>query len=548
MVPPLSVRGTMDHPARGVLTSYAMPHRWRSIATSASIFAAAILLAGCEDTEGLSLLAADVAFEPEALDFGEVTVGSAKAQEVVLQNTGSALLALEAVSLDQGFTLRRLKTPLDELELAPGGEITFDVVFLPTEPGEVTGALVVEDGASTWRLPLRGAGTTRTFAQITVEPERLDFGAVTIGATDRRQVRLRNDGSVDGTVDQVVAASDGSPAASGTIFETTPTLPLVVPAGGTVMVEVAFSPASGATFTERFDFVVANQVSPVQLELRGSGTTALGELTCDPSLSFGTVARGSSARQTLTCRTSGGAVQVTGLSVADSTRFGFPNGPGTPASVAGGGRFEVEVAFEAQGQLGPVESMLTVGYQGTGGSRSTQVRLQGTVGEPPPSETAIALQLTWDTRGTDVDLHLTAPGGLPVTSPREMSAEELDCNYGDLARYGGTPDDWGVRGDPSDDCFLDQDDVDGLGPERINMTRAAAGTYRVYVHFFNNNFVPSTGATVDVTLGGQPAGRFSRGNLRCNDLWYVGDIVWDGTTGSFNSVDSVQPDDGGQCF
>ena len=105
---------------------------------------------------------------------------------------------------------------------------------------------------------------------------------------------------------------------------------------------------------------------------------------------------------------------------------------------------------------------------------------------------AIHVELAWDIPTVDVDLHTTnaTDGGTFYQSP-------LDCYYGNLNPDWGTS---GAVGDPS----LDIDDVDGFGPENINIDQPEnSKQYHVYVHYFSDDGMGATSATVRIFLSGE---------------------------------------------
>ena len=126
----------------------------------------------------------------------------------------------------------------------------------------------------------------------------------------------------------------------------------------------------------------------------------------------------------------------------------------------------------------------------------------------------VHLQLLWSTprdedredlNGADVDLHLSHPSGMGWFD------STYDCHY-----FNPTPD-WGVLNQLADDPSLDIDDIDGGGPENINLnnpqdTTLLGGTYGVGVHYFRATQANFGGrdfgdsrATVRVFLGGELA-------------------------------------------
>lgn len=145
----------------------------------------------------------------------------------------------------------------------------------------------------------------------------------------------------------------------------------------------------------------------------------------------------------------------------------------------------------------------------------------------------IHVQLVWDTPGdpdqtdadgSDVDLHLLHPRGL------RWMAEHYDCHFANARPDWGPP---GARGDPS----LDIDDVNGAGPENINLeepedTAALGAPYRVGVHYYRaenrrhgGTWGPSV-ATVRVYLRGALAGEWTRRLEETGALWEVAHITW----------------------
>jgi hypothetical protein len=89
-----------------------------------------------------------------------------------------------------------------------------------------------------------------------------------------------------------------------------------------------------------------------------------------------------------------------------------------------------------------------------------------------------------------------------------------------------------------DDPRLDLDDVEGLGPENINILRPSVGTYRLGVHYYDDDdFGPST-VTVKIFCGGEIAQVFAPTILEVHgqnggettEFWEVADIVWEGET------------------
>ena len=93
--------------------------------------------------------------------------------------------------------------------------------------------------------------------------------------------------------------------------------------------------------------------------------------------------------------------------------------------------------------------------------------------EATPSEN-LWIEMHWEHSGDDMDLHLVRNNG-------EYDSDD-DCHYGNCIpdEYGSILS-WGEEG-TLDDPRLDLDDIEGKGPENINIEEPAEGLYTVVVH------------------------------------------------------------------
>jgi len=134
----------------------------------------------------------------------------------------------------------------------------------------------------------------------------------------------------------------------------------------------------------------------------------------------------------------------------------------------------------------------------------------------PPVDMQVVL--SWDTDGTDVDIHVIDP-------------DNEECFYGHrLTKIGGK---------------LDVDDTDGYGPEVFTLANAKTGKYQVRVKYFSSHGHPQTQARVQVVLfeGTNREQRLEFFKI----LTKTGDIVDVGTwevSGSEDEEDSPVPGTG----
>jgi hypothetical protein len=157
------------------------------------------------------------------------------------------------------------------------------------------------------------------------------------------------------------------------------------------------------------------------------------------------------------------------------------------SAIANAASYEVEAVVQATGQtfLLPVGNQTTLTVPNVPfGNYIVRVRGRNALGVGQFSNQIIVVvgvilgggdlqvTLTWNTPGTDMDLHVIEPNG----------------NHVYYASRTGTT------------ARLDVDDRDGFGPENIFVTsaQAAAGTYQIYIVYFSG--APPTTSTIAVNL------------------------------------------------
>lgn len=131
------------------------------------------------------------------------------------------------------------------------------------------------------------------------------------------------------------------------------------------------------------------------------------------------------------------------------------------------------------------------------------------------SDEGLRVEMFWDTRFTDMDVHVMDPAGT-----RWFTA--LDCNYSNCRGGTGLP--WGGTG-VEDNPRLDIDDTNGLGPENINIQEPVPGTYRVAVDAFQGR----GNVSVRIYCGGSvttPVATFGPSLLAGTGwMWRVADVT-----------------------
>ncbi len=101
---------------------------------------------------------------------------------------------------------------------------------------------------------------------------------------------------------------------------------------------------------------------------------------------------------------------------------------------------------------------------------------------------AARIELIWKNRGADLDLHLLNPEGDIPPDMQQDPRNPNDCNWGNCNLSQGKMLDWGVQNDDNDNPRLLADDINGTGPEIIEMPRfTQPGDYMVWIRHFNAN-------------------------------------------------------------
>lgn len=152
---------------------------------------------------------------------------------------------------------------------------------------------------------------------------------------------------------------------------------------------------------------------------------------------------------------------------------------------------------------------------------------------------AIHVELTWTTpdprattedgegRGTDLDLHFAHDFAVGPDLDDDGSPDPWFDRTWDVFWYNVNPNwasfDPNVRDDPS----LDRDDIDGGGPENLNLAIPEDGvSYRIGVHAWSDwGFGPSD-ATVRVFHYAEQVYEATLPGMAVLDMWCVGTITW----------------------
>jgi len=174
------------------------------------------------------------------LDFGTTAPGTPVDRDLVISNTGSASLTINAQNVTgQSFAL----TSSAAGTIPAGGNATARLRFNPSSPGGYNGAFEISsnDPASpTVTVTLRGIGGSAAGPRIALGATVLDFGNVAVLQSKEMDLEVRNIGSSDLVISaQLIAGADALH------FSITQAAASPVAAGGNTTVRIRHLPTSG---------------------------------------------------------------------------------------------------------------------------------------------------------------------------------------------------------------------------------------------------------------------------------------------------------------
>jgi hypothetical protein len=500
---------------------------------------------------------AELNVQPATVTFGRVAANTESRETVTLTNIGVAPLTFSGMIIggsadfsvqidehDPNDDAAILEDPDQDGTpgLAPGDSFTLDVVYLPPEEGPDVGELILRTNdlnRSEIIVPLRANGAAPC---IQVSPGTVEFAAALVGHDTVSPVTITSCGAEELIIHSIRLAEDTSPAYA--IVEDFD-LPMRLPGASdenrpTDIIAVSFHPEAEAAYGGKLIIESNDAATPIiEVPIVGRGTInecpvpavaqsafnvlPLDIVTLDASDS--TDPDGSIAEYTwvIVDAPDGSTAEPVEnyFNPARPQDGGRPDNTATPSAF-----FWADLAGSYTLELQVTDNLDMVAPSNTCPEPQARIEI---VAEPNED---IHIQLVWNTPrdgdqtdddGTDIDLHLLHPQG------QNWSQAPLDCYFANKEP------DWGPPG-PAANPSLDIDDVNGSGPENINLddpedTAALGNPYRIGVHYYRaESFLAGDYGPSDVTLriylGGQLVDEFERVLQETDHFWDVAAIEW----------------------
>lgn len=322
---------------------------------------------------------------PASVDFGDRNPGSTSTLQATCENAASETVTITGWRLDPGSAPEYSVAAYNgnPSSLPPGSTFTVDLQFSPTLSSvgrDILGTLVI-----TGRNPRanRDLNPTRLSIvgraggpDIDVTPPQLNFGRVGIGTTSRRRVLVSNVGYSDLAVTMITGDADGTG-----VFATARNA-MVVPAGGSEVIELTFSPTTEGLIESRLIINSDDTDEPeVVVPLQGTGADLP---PCSYSvtpmiINFGIVPVLRSTTQGLRIQNTGtNDCLINDLEIApgSSPAFTLVNGPETGVTLAPGAEKTIIIEFVPPGE-GLMQGLLTF-YISNPADSTPEVQLRGT--------------------------------------------------------------------------------------------------------------------------------------------------------------------------
>ncbi|HEX2599714.1 MAG TPA: choice-of-anchor D domain-containing protein, partial [Terriglobales bacterium] len=285
---------------------------------------------------GLGVTAGQLLPTPSSLAFGNVQVGSTQTLPETITNSGGSSLTISQASVTgAGFGVTGTSLPLS---LNPGQSTSFNLTFTPQAGGTQSGSLSIMSNGSTptIAIPLTGTGVLSA-GTLSSNPASLSFGNVQLGNTQAVSETLINSGNSSLTISQANLSSS-------TFNISGLTLPLTLNAGQSTTFSVVFAPQLSGNTGGNLTIVSNASNSTLNVSLSGTGVAPALLSASAQSLSFGSVATGTSQTRSETVTNAGGSALTISQVTSTGTGFSF-GGINPPVTLSPGQNFTFSVSF-----------------------------------------------------------------------------------------------------------------------------------------------------------------------------------------------------------
>lgn len=446
-----------------------------------------------------------------AFDFGDVDIGRARVFSFTLRNPSPVKLVVQGIEFEGGSDPAFTVDGEPPTTVASGNDVgdVVSIKFQPSVEGPVTARLIIktdgenldDDGDGTIAdeeqvvIELTANGVSRCKPRIEVTPSECNFGDVGVGATAFCDLTINNQGECELIVSDLAFSAD---TPFPTVFgpQGNVSVPITIGGGVGTSLRLYARPqnttlATGTLIISSFD--PDSPTLNVPLSVQGADAPTCVARVSKVENRVIAPADASPAVEPLDdveFSSDQSQSAVAGGTITGRTWRIISAPPESSASLTSTTTETTHFRFNsASGNINAVDvaGTFTVGLIVTDDRGAVSTECSVTVNAVPRD--GLHVQLTWDRPDNDIDLHLTR------SSPH--TAAGAWCGTND-AYFGGRSPNWGGGNrNPS----LDIDDLEGFGPENINIESPAEGNYTVGVGMYTHD--SDSTVTVKIFVGGQ---------------------------------------------
>lgn len=222
------------------------------------------------------------------MSFGSVIIGESKIKELTISNNGTSNLTVNSINCPEGFSCSWSGT------IQPGKSQQINISFTPNLEKTYLGEIIVNSNSTkgTNKIAVIGAGiASNSIIELT---GNMNFGAVIIGESVKKELTISNYGSTNLVISSIFCPDGFAGQWSGTI-----------PPGKSQLVNITFSPRQEKTYSGNIVVNSNSKKGTNKIAVLGDGTTPQPTIVLSGNMDFGQVELGKQKTSNLTVANSG---------------------------------------------------------------------------------------------------------------------------------------------------------------------------------------------------------------------------------------------------
>jgi hypothetical protein len=299
-------------------------------------------------------LQGELSANSQAIDFGDLLVGTPRTHKLTFSNPGTAPLTITGIAINGNnssvFTLSPPGTFPKTIQ--PGDSLSLDLTFLPTTATTFTGMVTVANDGPTpsFVVTVSGRGITPGLA---LSRSSYSFGTVPVNTSRQASFFVMNTGTAPLTGVTVQIAGSNA-------FEVSPAGPFTVQPGDSTAVTVTLKPQASPTTLAGTVKVMTSGGASSDVAL--SGTVVAGSIETLGTIDFGRRSPGSTTDTTFTVRNTGAIIVQIDSARLISGDESFSVVSGVPVSIAPGDSATLTARFQpsADGTYSGMMALYTI--------------------------------------------------------------------------------------------------------------------------------------------------------------------------------------------